>query len=144
MARNRFACIFVASCMLAGCVASGVKVSDEQAQSFRIGRSTYADVVEQLGPPTSSSLSSDGTRTANYSYSAASARPQDFIPYIGPLVSGYDTSSSAVTFVFDAHGVLKNMSSTQSNVGIGSNLAAGSPQPGSQAQPQSAQPRVDP
>jgi hypothetical protein len=143
MVRNIFAWIFVASCVLTGCMASGVKVSDEQAQSFKVGKSTYADVIGQLGPPTSSSLSSDGSRTANYSYSAASARPQDFIPYIGPLVSGYDTSSSAVTFVFDARGILKNMSSTQNNVGIGSNLAAGGPQLGSQGQPQSAQPRVD-
>jgi hypothetical protein len=100
-------------------------------------------VVEQLGPPTTSSLSSDGVRIASYSYSAASARPQNFIPYIGPFVSGYDTSSSAVTFVFDAHGVLKTMSSTQNNIGMGANLAAGSPQPGSQAQPGAAQPRVD-
>ena len=39
----------------------------------------------------------------------------NFIPYIGPLVSGYDTKSSAVTFTFDARDVLVNMTSTQSS-----------------------------
>jgi hypothetical protein len=49
-----------------------------------------------------------------------SARPQNFIPYIG-------TKSSAVVFTFDARGILRETSSTQSNAGIGASLAAGTP-----------------
>jgi len=114
--------------LIAGCAASGVQVSDQQAQSFRVGHATYGDVVAQLGEPTTVTTSNNGQRIAVYSYSAISARPQNFIPYIGPFVAGYDTKSSAVSFIFDARGVLRETSSTQSNRGIGANLAAGIPQ----------------
>lgn len=119
-----------------GCAATGVKVSEEQAQSFQVGRSSYSDVVTALGPPTTTTLTPNGTRVAIYSYSAIQSRPQNFIPYIGPLVAGYDQSSSAVTFTFDQRGLLQSTSSSQSNLGTGAGLAAGSPQPaGAIAQP---------
>ena len=129
-----FATVFALS--LAGCAASGVQVSEQQAQSFRVGKSTYAEVVGQLGDPTTSTVDSTGNRVAMYSYSAAQSRPQNFIPYIGPLISGYDTKSSAVTFTFDARGILTGSSSTQNQMGTGANLAAGSVQPaGNSMQP---------
>lgn len=100
--------LFVASALtlssvgvLTGCAASGVQVTDQQVQGFQVGKSTYADVVATLGEPTTVTSSSDGNRTAVYSYSSFASRPQNFIPYIGPLISGYDTKSSMVTFVFD-------------------------------------------
>jgi hypothetical protein len=127
--------ILLLAVLLSGCAASGVKVSEDQAESFKVGKSTYADVVAGLGQPTSVNSSSNGTRTAVYTYAAVQSRPQNFIPYIGPLVAGYDTQSSAVTFVFDQRGVLTNTSSTQTGLGAGANLAAGAPQA------QTAQPR---
>jgi hypothetical protein len=127
----------VAGCLLAGCAASGVQVSEQQAQSFQVGRSTYAEVVSQLGEPTTSTVDSKGTRIAVYNYSAVQSRPQNFIPYIGPLVSGYDTKSSAVSFTFDRRNILTDTSSSQTNLGTGANLAAGSSQPA----PNVAQPR---
>lgn len=127
----------IAGGVLAGCAASGVKVSEQQAQSFQVGKSTYADVVSQLGDPTTSTVDSKGTRIAVYNYSAIQSRPQNFIPYIGPLVSGYDTKSSAVSFTFDKRNVLTDTSSSQTNVGMGANLAAGSSEPA----PNVAQPR---
>ena len=70
---------------LAGCAASGVQVTEEQAQSFQPGKATYADVVAALGPPTVTTTQSNGNRIAVYSYAAVQSRPQNFIPYIGPL-----------------------------------------------------------
>lgn len=116
--------------ILSGCAASGVQVTEQQSQGFQVGKSTYAEVVAGLGEPTTVNSSSKGERVAVYSYSAISSRPQNFIPYIGPWVSGYDTKSSAVTFVFDSKGILKETTSSQSNMGAGANLAAGSPQGG--------------
>lgn len=116
--------------LFASCAASGVQVTEQQAQTFQVGKSTYSEVVGVLGEPTSVTSSSKGERVAVYSYSAVSARPQNFIPYIGPFISGYDSKSSAVTFVFDPKGVLKDTSSTQSNMGGGTNLAAGTSQGG--------------
>jgi hypothetical protein len=106
---------------LAGCAASGVKVSEQQAEAFKVGSSTYNDVVAALGAPTTSTV----TAMAVYSYAAVRSQPQNFIPYIGPLVAGYDTQSSAVTFTFNQAGVLTGTSSTQTGMGTGANLAAG-------------------
>lgn len=111
--------------VISGCAASGTKVSEEQAQSFRVGASTYADVVAAFGNPTSTSVSTAGGRTATYSYTSTRAQPQNFIPYVGPLVSGYDTQTSSVTFTFDDRGILTSTTSTQGGTGVGVNLAAG-------------------
>ena len=135
--RDFGATALVAALLLAGCAASGVQVSEQQAQSFQVGKSTYAEVIGQLGEPTTSTMDSRGTRIAVYNYSAMQSRPQNFIPYIGPLVSGYDTKSSAVSFTFDKRNILTDTSSTQNNMGMGTNLAAGSSQPA----PNVAQPR---
>ena len=114
-----------------GCAASGVQVTEQQAQAFQVGRSTYADVVAGLGVPTSVTSSSRGERVAVYAYAAIASRPQNFIPYIGELVGGYDRKSSAVTFVFDQRDILTETRSIQNNAGSGANLAATSPQSGS-------------
>jgi hypothetical protein len=119
---------FLAVVFLTACAASGVQVTEQQAQSFQVGKSTYPEVVSALGQPTSVTSSSNGNRVAIYSYAAVAARPQNFIPYIGPWVAGYDTKSSAVTFVFDPRGILRETSSTQNNLGSGANIAAGNPQ----------------
>jgi hypothetical protein len=54
--------------LLVGCAAAGVKVSEQQAQSFKVGGSTYNDVVATLGAPTTTTLNADGTRIAAYNY----------------------------------------------------------------------------
>lgn len=117
-------CLFLFG-FLTGCAASGVKVSEQQAEAFRVGASTYQDVVAALGAPTTTSLMPNGARTAVYSYSSIRSQPQNFIPYLGPLVAGYDTQASAVTFTFDSSGVLTGTASSQTGVGTGANLAAG-------------------
>jgi hypothetical protein len=121
----RWVLVLGLSGLLAGCAASGVKVTEQQAQSFQVGRSTYNDVVATLGAPTQTTVQSNGIRVAAYSYSAVRSQPQNFIPYLGPLVAGYDHENSAVTFTFDQAGVLTGTSSTQGGAGIGANLVAG-------------------
>ena len=121
--------IFVAFCiagLVASCAASGVKVSEQQAEAFKVGTSTYSDVVAALGEPTTTSVASNGTRTAAYNYSSMRSQAQNFIPYIGPLVAGYDSQSSSVLFTFDQRGVLTGTTSSQTGMGTGTNLAAGS------------------
>jgi hypothetical protein len=112
--------------LLVGCAASGVKVSEEQAESFKAGTSTYNDVVATLGPPTSTTLNPDGTRIAAYNYASVRSQPQNFIPIINRLAAGYDRENSSVTFAFDQRGILTGTTSTQSGAAAGANLAAGS------------------
>lgn len=121
----RVAIAFFLAGLMAGCAASGVKVTEQQAEAFKVGTSTYADVVAALGEPTATSVASNGSRTAAYNYSSIRSQPQNFIPYLGPLVAGYDSQSSSVTFNFDPRGVLTGTTSSQTGLGTGANLAAG-------------------
>ena len=98
----------------------------KQAESFKVGTSTYNDVVATLGAPTSTTLNPDGTRVAAYSYSSVRSQPQNFIPIVNRFAAGYDKETSAVTFTFDRVGVLTGTTSTQSGAAAGVNLAAGS------------------
>lgn len=109
---------------LAGCASSGTKVSDEQAKQFQVGQTTHDEVVAALGPPTATSTAANGTRVIVYSYSSIRSRPENFIPYVGPLVASYDAKGSAVTFTFDGRGILANTNSTQTNTAVGTGFAA--------------------
>lgn len=117
--------VFGVCALLVGCASSGTKVSEQQAEAFKVGSSTYSDVVAALGEPTSTTVATNGTRIAAYNYTSIRSQPQNFIPYLGPLVAGYDNQSSSVTFTFDPRGILTASTSTQSGTGTGANLAAG-------------------
>jgi outer membrane protein assembly factor BamE (lipoprotein component of BamABCDE complex) len=123
----RWAGICLLAVALGGCASAGVRVSEQEAQSFTVGKSTYSDVVAKLGEPTTSTLNPDGTRVAEYSYTAVQQRAESFIPYIGGLIGGADTKSNSVIFTFDKNSVLLSTSSSQSQMGMGQNLSAGTP-----------------
>ena len=111
--------------VLSGCAEPGVRVTEQQAQTFKVGVSTYDEVVATLGAPTTTLAASNGGRVAIYTYSAALAQSHNFIPYVTHWVTGYDSHASAVSFTFDERGVLTATSSTQTDAGAGANLAAG-------------------
>ena len=113
--------------VLSACASAGVRVSEQEAESFVVGKSTYGDVVAKLGDPTTTTVNPDGTRVAEYSYTAIQQRPESFIPYIGGLIGGADTKSNSVTFTFDKNNLLLATSSSQSQMGLGQNLSAGTP-----------------
>ncbi|HVP86084.1 MAG TPA: hypothetical protein VMS78_15290 [Rhizomicrobium sp.] len=112
---------------LMGCVASGTQVKEQQLSQFKAGETTYQQVIGTLGPPNSSSLMPDGTRMIAYTYVQAAARPESFIPIVGPFVGGADVHSNMVMFRFNADGKLMDFTSTATQVGSGRNLEAGSP-----------------
>jgi len=95
-----------AICLLSGCASSGTKVDPAKVQAFQRGKTTYSEVIGQLGAPQGDALADDGTRTVIYSYAQAKARPEDFIPYVGLFAGGADAKVSGYTFKFDRDGVL--------------------------------------
>lgn len=118
--------VWTSSCLvLMGCVASGTQVKEQQLSQFKAGETTYAQVVATLGPPNSNTLLPDGTRMIAYTYVQAAARPESFIPIVGPLVGGADARSNMVMLHFDSDGKLLTYSSTATQVGSGQNLSAG-------------------
>jgi len=115
----------VGALLLSGCVATGVQVDEKNLQSFERGKTTYGDVVARLGQPTSNTLLPDGRRMIMYTYMQAQARPENFIPIVGAFVGGADTRSSVVSITFDQTGILETYSSSQSQFGASTGLAAG-------------------
>ena len=52
--------IVAAALGLSACVATGKKVTQEQVSRFQKGKTTYQEVIADLGEPTNSTLHSDG------------------------------------------------------------------------------------
>ncbi|SIT41144.1 conserved exported hypothetical protein [Paraburkholderia ribeironis] len=105
--------------LLAGCVSAGVEVRPEQMANFRHGVTTLQDVVTVLGPASAETALDDGSTLLVYTYVTSRPHPESYLPFIGALVGGADTHSSAAVFLFDPHGILKSANTTASNVGTG-------------------------
>jgi hypothetical protein len=105
--------------LLAGCMSAGVEVRPEQMASFRRGVTTLQEVTAALGPASVQTALDDGSMLLVYTYVTSRPHPESYIPFIGSLVGGADTRSSAAVFLFDTRSVLKSANTTTSNVGTG-------------------------
>ncbi|MBP6013481.1 MAG: hypothetical protein KBA31_14745 [Alphaproteobacteria bacterium] len=110
---------------ISGCTSTGVQVDESALTSFEKGTTTISDVIARLGKPTSNILLNTGQRIIGYTYIQAQARPESFIPIIGPLVGGADSHFSNVSLTFDQNGVLQSYASTQSQFGSANGVASG-------------------
>ena len=124
--------------MVAACAATGVKVTTEQANSFKAGVATYADVVAKLGPPTSRTTLPSGEILASYVYAEARARAANFVPIVGAFAGGYDSSRTMASFRFGADGRLISVTTSEGGTGTGKGLSAGV---GTASSPTAAQPK---
>jgi len=123
--------------LLTGCVSSGVRVDEANLTSFEKGKTSYSEVIGRLGQPTTNALMPDGRRMLIYSWMQARARPQGFIPLVGPFIGGADSRATSVIIWIGMDGRLESYSASQSQFGTGRNLEAG-PDPG----PVPGQPRA--
>src|SRR5262249_623656 len=108
-----------------GCFATGAQVNEQQLATFEKGRTTYSEVVATLGTPTSQSLDAEGDRSASWFYFESKARPETFIPIVGPFIGGADSKTNIVVMYFDQRGVLTNFTSNSSQLGSGRGLSSG-------------------
>lgn len=126
MKSKRGAALGLAVFLLSGCASGGVKVEERQLSSFERGRTTYSQVIGQLGAPTANTLMNDGRRVIVYTFVQAQARPESFIPIVGIFVGGADSQATSASLIFDREGVLESYSSTQAQYGMGTGFASGS------------------
>lgn len=113
-----------AALLLSACVASGVRVTEEQAKQFERGKSTYGEVMSKLGPPTSSMVTATGLRYLSYAYFEAAARPETYIPIAGAFIGGADARSNVATFTFNHQGLLIDytIAESQNASGLGASV----------------------
>ena len=135
----KFAISVALAFSLAACACTGVQVKEEQLAQFEKSKTTAAEVVQKLGPPTGSTLLPDGRRVTSHVYARAQARAENFIPLVGPLVGGHDTNSNVATLIFDKGGLLESVSASSTAAGTGMGLAAGGTTPRIGDQPHAAQ-----
>ena len=109
------------SCLAAGCISSGTKVTEEQQAQFKVGVTSEAEVIAKLGPPNNVATRPDGVKVDTYRHVDMSMNAAGFVPVVGIFLGGKKQTSDTVTFMFDTRGVLKNISSDrgQSNTNTG-------------------------
>jgi outer membrane protein assembly factor BamE (lipoprotein component of BamABCDE complex) len=128
-----------ASLALVACASTGVRVDEAAVAKFAPGKTTYGEVIQALGPPTTSIVRADGHRVILYTYAQARMRASSFVPVVGLFAGGMDAKSTNVSFEFDTQGVLVNDSTSQTQIGTGTGLISGAAPNGAVAN----QPRVN-
>lgn len=114
-----------AAVLLTACAAAGVRVSDDQLATLKVGETTEGAAVSALGAPVTRARLADGTVMLVYSYVETKVRPATLIPIVGAFAGGADSRVSTATLIFDANGKLKSTSSSATQVGSGTGFSAG-------------------
>lgn len=78
------------------------------------GQSTKKDVEALYGDANSAVPSKDGGEIWTYSYSRASSKPINFIPFANLIYSGYNTTTKIVVVEFDTTGIVKEILAKES------------------------------
>lgn len=97
----RFVLAVVLAIFLSGC-ASGTKVTKDQMAHFIVGKTTYDQVLSELGKPTIVNVA-DGIRTAYYQSYQQDAKA--YIPIVGSFISD-GGKSEMILFTFNSKDVL--------------------------------------
>ena len=118
--------ILTAALFLTSCgSSSGTKIDAAQMSQFKIGVTTYDQVVQALGPPASTVQKSDGTRALVYSHMDATVRGATFIPVVGMFAGGADVKSQGVIFTFNPDTTLREYATTESQACSGNGVMSG-------------------
>lgn len=121
----RFLSVLIAVFALNACMSMGTKVDQEKLSQFVKGKTTYAEVVQQLGKPTQNTINSDGTRTITYIYAQSQAKAENFIPIVGGLFGGATTENTTVMLNFDKRNILTGYTASEGGMEAGSGIMSG-------------------
>ena|SRR2546425_4023111 len=124
---NRLVVFMLASLLVVtGCVSAGRKIDQESVDRIKQGETTKAQVLEWLGSPDRIVRDGRGNETFTYYYYRSTAKPQTFIPIIGPLVGGANVQSQFLSVSFGPKGVVSRLMSSQHSTETDQNLSTGS------------------
>jgi outer membrane protein assembly factor BamE (lipoprotein component of BamABCDE complex) len=93
--------------VLSACTSTGTKVDQEKLSSFVKGKTTYSEVIQQLGKPDQSETHNDGTVIIIYTHKESVAKVANFIPFAGGFIEGgAGSEDTTVAIKFDNKSVL--------------------------------------
>lgn len=75
--------------------------------------------MAKLGKPQATSTNSDGTEVLTYVSMKSRVKAATFIPVVGMFAGGATASTAAIVFTFGPDGLLKNLSTSASNIDCG-------------------------
>jgi len=106
----------------------GTKVDQAMVAQFEKGKTTHAEVIQQLGKPTQSTMNSDGTRTVMYTYMQSQINAANFIPVVGMFVRGSESENTTVTLNFDKNSLLTDYTASEGATSVGTGITSGGKQ----------------
>lgn len=121
----RSSTVLIAIFFLSACMSYGTKVDQGKVSQFVKGKTTYSEVVQQLGKPNQSTINADGTRTAMYFYAQSQANAASFIPYVGAFMGGTQSENTNVILTFDKNSVLTSYSASEGGASMGTGIISG-------------------
>lgn len=139
MTLKALACIAMVGVALGACASGGNDVLRQQDanavnQLIIDGRTTRADVERIYGPPTTTSFADAQNEIWTYSWARATARAENFIPYVGPFVGGKDIQKKELVILFNAQNVVIRHSMRETNDAVRNNLASSASTTGNKPQ----------
>jgi hypothetical protein len=115
----------ITALVLTGCAASGVKVNQADLLTFQPGVATCTQVLERFGPPTSSTVTSQGTKRFVYAYQQSQIDPKALIPFYG---RAYTMEHTQTVIDCDRDDVVQGYTSEQGQDKAGTGLGGGARQ----------------
>jgi hypothetical protein len=121
----RFSLLIISLFALSACMSIGTKVDREKVSQFVPGKTTYAEVIQQLGKATQSTMNSDGTRTVMDMYMQSQVNAVNFIPLVGVFVRGGESENTTVTLNFDKNSLLTNYTASEGGTSVRTGITSG-------------------
>lgn len=121
----RHLAVLIVVVALSACMSMGTKVEQEKLSKFVKGKTTYTEVVQELGKPNQSTINSDGTRMIMYMYSQSQAKAESFIPFVGGFLGGATSENTTVTLSFDKKNILTNYTASEGGMDAGTGIMSG-------------------
>ncbi len=125
MKSTRHLFVLFAVLALTACASYGTKVEQEKLSQFVKGKTTYAEVIRELGKPTQNTINGDGTRTITYMYAQSQVKAANFIPFVGSFLGGAESENTTVVLNFDKKNILTNYSASEGGVNVGTGITSG-------------------
>ncbi len=98
-----------------GCASyGGPRVSQEKIAQVKEGQTTRAQVIEILGSPMTSTLTSDGKEVFMYYSGTARSSAQNFIPVVNLVQSKVNMDTQSINVLFNKDGIVEKMTATNS------------------------------
>ena len=111
---------------LAACATVGRKIDTANVEKIEKGKTTRNDVLGLLGSPDQITQDGRGGVAFSYHYTRATAKPQNFIPIVGPFVGGTNVQNQMVMVFIGPDDIVRNVISNSGATDSSRLLSTGS------------------